>query len=179
MDEFYLPIRYHDLSVLEMQTHLRHCANNLNDRDTAHFQLSEAGVVVPVIKRIYRTKPSSLVFLARSGSIERAHLASLRDHLESEGYDLKLSYTKKRKQLSRIAVSFAVDEPMYPIKALRILEFIATQRQSPWPQAMAVGYGVRSDGPGLPGEVTIDVPILNAARRLGFAIGSIVRKLTS
>jgi hypothetical protein len=92
---------------------------------------------------------------------------------------LNLSFTKKRKQLSRIAVSLAVDDPLYPRKALRIFELIATQLKSPWPQSVTAGYGVRADGPGLPGEVTIDVPILNASRKLGFAIGTIVRKLTS
>ena len=179
MDRICLPVRYEGLSVSDVQAHLRHCANNLGNMDRAEFLLPEAGLVVPVVKHIYRTKPSTLVFLARSGSIERAHLGSLRDQLASEDYDLKLSFTKKRKRLSRIAVSLALDEPMYPAKAMRIFEFIATQLKSPWPQIMAAGYGVRSDGPGLPGEVKIDYLILNASRKLGFAIGTIVRKVTS
>lgn len=179
MAEICLPVRYEGLDVLDVQAHLRHCANNLGNMDRAEFLLSEAGLVVPVVKRVYRNKPFKLVFLARSGSIERAHLGSLRDRLEAAEYDLTLSLTKKRKQLSRIAVSLAVDEPMFPTRAVRIFEYIATQLKSPWPQSMAAGYGARSHGPGLPGDVKIDHLILNASRKLGFAIGTIVRMATS
>ena len=179
MDEICLPVCYDGLSELDMQAHLRHCATKLKDQDRAELLLCEAGVVIPAVKRIYRTKSATLVLLARCDSVGREHLPSLRDRLESAGYDLKLSFTTKRKLLSRIAIPIAVDEPLYPLKALRVLQVIASQLNSPWPQTMSACYGVRSDEPGLPGQVTISVPILSASRKLGFAIGSVIRMLRS
>lgn len=179
MDKIYSQIRYDGLMGPELQAHLQHCARNLGNKDYAEFLLCEAGVVVPIIKRKYATKPATLVLALRSGSVGRDSLASLRAKLESAGYDLKVFFTRKQQLLRRIEISVSVDDPMLPLLCAPIFHVVASELNSSWPQKMAVGYDLGMDRPGLPGQATLMNPMLNASRKLGRRVGELIGRLLS
>lgn len=174
VDTIHLPARYDGLSETDLQAHFRHCASALIDGDRVELLLNQAGVQIPAVKRIYRTKSAALFLLLRSGSIERKILNCLRRHLESNGHDLTISVTKKRKLLSRIAVRIPLDDSLFALSAIKVLETVALQLGSTWPQPMSAGYRLGSEGIGLPGHLTINDPILNASRNLGRAMGKFI-----
>lgn len=159
--------------------HIQHCAENLKNKGSAEFLLCEAGVVVPLIKREYATKPTIVVLALRSGSIGRDSLVSIRSRLESGGYDLKVFFTRKQKLLRRIEVNVSVDDPMLPLLCAPVFHLVASELNSSWPQEMSVGYDLGTDGSGLPGRVTLNNPMLNASRNLGRILGELFGRLFS
>jgi hypothetical protein len=179
MDLICLPVRYDELTEEDIQAHLRYCAASLRDRVTVEFIISEAGVIVPAVKRVYLRKPTSLVFLARSGSLGRDGLIGLRSQLESQGYDLNVSFTKERRLLRRIEVPLSIEESLLPLRGIAILRTIALQLRSPWPGNFSVAYAVGSTVPGLPGRVNLGNPLANAGYKIGRAMGNLVRKVIS
>ena len=121
MECFSLPVRYQELTETDVQAHLRYGASSLADGDRIEFFLYEAGVVIPIVKHIYRRKNPTLDVLIRSGSLGRDTLAKLRDSLSSEGYALKVSLTNKRKLLSRIVVPLQIDDGTVAMTGLNVL----------------------------------------------------------
>ena len=177
MDDIYLPMRYDELSELDAQIHLRHCATKLEHKERVEFLLCEAGAAIPVVKRVYRTKPSVLIFLLRSGSIGREHLEGLRDQFDSDGYMMKCSVTKKKRLISRIEVFVRVDDPLLPTKGLSVFRAVARQLRTPWPQTLSAGYAFTFRRPDLPGRLRPSGPISKASYQVGYAVGKGLRKL--
>lgn len=155
-----------------MHAHLRHCAAELAKNEYVEFLLTDAGVVVPVIKRVWRTKLAALDLSLRSGSVGREALGRLRAALEADGYDFTTRFTPKRRLLSRIVVSLPADDPLLPAKGVAVLAAVALHVGSRWPQPVFAGYSARANSVGLPGDLVIDVPMLRLARNMGRAIGT-------
>jgi hypothetical protein len=178
MDTLYLPVRYEALTEKDVQAHLRYSASNLQAGSRVEFLLSEAGVVIPMVKHIYRSKPSTLDVWIRSGSIGRDRLIKLKESLLTEGYELKVSFTSKRRLLSRLVVRLPVDGTV-AMSGLNILKSISSALDISWPSSIAVGYALGSEALGLPGSLSFREPFRNAGYQLGHAVGSLVKKVIS
>lgn len=172
MDRIHLPIRFEGLSERDLHVHLRHCAAVCSKNEYVELLLTEAGVSVPLIKRVWATKPPALDLSLRSGSIGREALVGLRARFEADGYDLTVRFTPKRRLLGRVVVSLSVDDPLFPAKGVAVLAAVASQVGSPWPQQVFAGYGARTNTVGLPGDLVIDDPALQSAWEMGKAIGT-------
>jgi len=181
MDSLHLPVRYEGLNEKDVQAHLRHSASNLRAGGRVEFLLCEAGVVIPMVKHVYRSKPSTLDVLIRSGSIGRDRLMKLKESLLSEGYELKISFTSKQRLLSRLVVCLPVDGTV-AVGGLNVLRSINSGLDILWPSLISAAYPVGSEAPGLPGRLSYG-PFRNAVRnagyQLGYAVGRLVRKVIS
>ena len=171
MDNICLPLRYDELTESDVQAHLRYCATRLADGKRAEFLLCEVGVVIPMVKQVYRTKPPTLDVLIRSGSIRRDQLIKLRARLSGESYTLKLSFTSVRKSLSRIIVPLTIDDGTVAVVGLNVLRLISAEVGVAWPGTMAVGYAVGSESQELPGRLTYRDSYGNSGYQLGLAVG--------
>jgi hypothetical protein len=178
MDTLFSPIRYEGLSEKDVQAHIRHSAANLQPGDRVEFLLCEASVVVPMVKHIYRSKPSTLDVLIRSGSIGRDPLNKLNESLSKEGYELKASRTSKRKLLSRVVVRLPIDGTV-AVNGLKILKAINTALGVDWPTSVAVGYAIGSQRPDLPGRLSFRQPLGNVVYEVGHAVGTLLKKILS
>jgi hypothetical protein len=176
MDRLYLPVRYEGLAEKDVQAHLRHSAANLPLGSAVEFLFCEAGIVIPMVRHIYRGKPSTLDVLIRSGSIDRDRLVKLKESLLSEGYALKISFTSKRRLLRRLEVRLPVDGTI-AVSGLNILKSISSALDLSWPTSIAVGYEVGSEALGLPGNLSYREPFRNAGYQLGHAIGRLLRRV--
>lgn len=176
MDNICLPVRYDIQGESELREHLLHSAG-LAQGKTAEFLLSEVGVVIPVVKREYRTKPPVLEIVVRSGSVGRVRLATLSDQLSSAGYALKVSFTHKRMILRRISVPLSAADWTIAVTGLDVFRIIASATGAGWPCSMGVGYAVGCERPGLPGRFTYHDPLRNAGYRVGLAVGKLIRRI--
>jgi hypothetical protein len=176
--EYRAPILYDELTEVNVQAHLRHCAGRMRDADRIEIYAYEADVEIPVIKCTYKTKPTILAFLLRSGSIERDHLISLQREFEDQQFDIKLSFSPKRKQLNRIAVSVKVDDPLLSAKGTSVLRAVAEQLGCTWPCTFAISYGLTPRTAELPGNLKLDYPMANLAYFVGKVLGRVYYSLT-
>lgn len=99
MDDICLPVRFEGITEEGVKAHLRYCASSLKSGDRVEFLLCDVGVVIPVVKSVYRKKSSTLDILIRSGSMGRDQLEELRTSLSVGGYDLRVSFTTRKKLL--------------------------------------------------------------------------------
>ena len=116
-----------------MKAHLRYCASSLKPGDRVEFLLCDVGVVIPMVKRVYKRKPPALDVLIRSGSIGRDKLVQLRKLLSAEGHDLRLSFTSKHKLLNRIVVPLSTEGGMSPVTGVNLLRSVAATLALSWP----------------------------------------------
>lgn len=179
MDEPSLPVIYEQLTEEDIQAHLRYCASKLKDGDRAEVMLCEAGVTVPIVKRVHRTGPATLDVLARSGSISRDKLVKLKARLSSDGYELRLSFTSKRKLLSRIAVPLRVDDPFLPLSGISVLRSIALELDTPFPCTASIGYPLEWQDRRLPGRLTYRDFSAQSGHNVGWIIGNLIRRILS
>ena len=178
MDTICLPVRYDRLTESDVQVHLRHIASNLEPRHPVEFLFPEANIVIPMVKHIYRAKSLTLDVWIRSGSIGRDRLTKLRELLLAEGYELKISFTSKRRLLRRLVVRLPIDGTV-PVSGLNLLKSISSVLDISWPSPMAVGYPLGFEAPGLPGTLTFRQPFRNAGYQMGYAVGRLVKKAIS
>jgi hypothetical protein len=85
MDDICLPVRFVGINENAMKAHLRYCAASLKPGDRVECLLCDAGVVIPLVKRVYQKKSPALDVLIRSGSIEQEKLVQLSTLLSAEG----------------------------------------------------------------------------------------------
>ena len=176
MDILYFPIRFDSLSEADLQEHLRHSANNLQHGEFIEVLLCQAGVVVPMVKHIYRTRTATFDVLLRSGSISRDKLVKLHEYLLAESYDIRISHTSKRKLLQRLVVRLPIDGTI-PITGTKVLQAVNDVFGLEWPTSIAIGYARDAHKPGLPGRVTFRSPLRNAGYKVGYAVGNLVKTI--
>jgi hypothetical protein len=180
MENLHSPVRYEGLTEQDVQAHLRHSASSLKAGDRSEILLCEAGVVIPFVKHVYQRKPATLDVLIRSGSIDRDRLMQLRESLLADGYDLRVSFTSKRKVLSRVVVRLRTDDSTISVTGVNVIRAIALALKISWPCEIAVGYyALGSEVHGLPGRLAYRNPYRNAGYQLGFVVGQLVRKVIS
>ena len=179
MDDICLPVRFVGITEDAIKAHLRYCASNLRPRDRVEFLLCDAGVVIPMVKRVYRRKSSALDVLLRSGSIGRDNLVEISKLLLAESYDLRLSFTSKYKLLSRIVVPLPLEGGMTPVNGVNVLRSVAEILDLSWPCQMAIGYALGLEDHHLPGEIVSRDPLRNAGYQLGKSVGKLLRKTIS
>jgi len=179
MDDICLPVRFEGITEDGVKTHLRYCASSLKPGDRVEFLLCDAGVVIPLVKTVYRNKPSTLDVLIRSGSIGRNQLEELRISLSAGGYDPKVSLTSKKKLLKRLVVPLNVEDAFISVTGLNVMRSIASALRLSWPCRMAIGYAPGSENPHLPGQLVYRDTYRNAGYRLGYAVGKLLRKIIS
>jgi len=179
MDSFYMPVRFEGVTEDDVKTHLRYCASSLKPGDRVEFLLCDVGVVIPLVKSVYRNKPSTLDVLIRSGSIGRDQLEKLRTSLSAGGYDPKVSLTSKKKLLRRLVVSLNVEDAFISVTGLNVIRSIASALRLPWPCRMAIGYAFGSENLSLPGQLVYRDTYRNMGYRLGYAVGKLLRKIIS
>ena len=177
MEDTFLPVRFEDLTEADVKEHFRNCVSNLKPGYRVEFVLRDVGVVIPVVKTEYKTKPSTLDVLIRSGSIERDKLEEIRSSLSAAGHDLKVSATTRQKLLKRVVVSLKTDDPFIPVSGLNVIRAVATSLGLSWPCPLAIGYLSFSENRHLPGRLDFRSPARNAGYRFGFAVGKFLRKL--
>jgi hypothetical protein len=128
-----------------------------------------------MVKATYRIKSPTLNVLIRSGSFGRVRLLTLKEELSRLGYELKLSYTSKRKLLSRVIVRLPIDGTV-AVTGLNILKSIAEATDLSWPSSIAVGYPLGSEAPTLPGKLSFRAPFRSAGYKIGLAVGKLIKK---
>lgn len=141
--------------------------------------LCDAGVVIPLVKRVYQKKSPVLDVLIRSGSIGRDKLVKLRTSLSAEGYDVRLSFTSKYKLLRRIVVPLPIEGGMIPVNGVNLLRSVAATLDLNWPCQMTIGYALGSEDHHLPGQIVYRDPFRNAGYQLGRSVGTLLRKVIS
>ena len=162
MDDICLPVRFVGITEDAIKAHLRYCASSLEPGDRVEFLLCEVGIVIPMVKRVYRKKSCALDVLVGSGSIGRDRLVGLRNLLSVEGHDLRLSFTSKYKLLSRIVVPLPIEGGMTPVNGVNVLRSVAAILALSWPCQMAIGYALGSEDHQLPGQIVYRDPLRNA-----------------
>jgi hypothetical protein len=143
------------------------------------FLLCDPGVVIPMVKHVYRRKSSTLDVLIRSGSLGREKLTELRQALASESYDLKVSFTSKHKFLSRIVVALPIEDGTISVTGVNVIRSIALVLGLPWPCRIAVGYALGAEDPHLPGRLVYREPYRAAGYQLGRAVAKLVKRVIS
>jgi hypothetical protein len=179
MDDICLPVRFVGITENALLAHLRYCACSLKPGDRVEMLLCDAGVVIPVVKRVYQKKSPTLDILIRSGSIGRDKLVKLRTLLSAEGHDLKLSFTSKYKLLSRIVVPLPIEDGMIPVNGVNLIRSVAAILDLSWPCQMTMGYALGSEDHHLPGQIVYRHPYRNAGYQLGQSVGKLLRKVIS
>ena len=175
MDLFVSPLQFHDVTEQDLQLHLRYCASNSPNGSRVEVLLCEPQIVIPIIKRIYRTKGSILEVHIRSSSVGRAQLARLRDRLAGESYELKLPLTSRLKLLKRIIVCLPIEGGLVAITGVNVFRAIASELGIAPPYTFAVGYDKGRELVPLPGRVESPHPPIN----LGIKLGKLLRRLSS
>ena len=179
MDDICLPVRYDELTEKDIQAHLRYCGSDQFHASRVEFVFCDVGIVVPMVKATYRIKGTTLNVLIRSGSFGPVRLLKLKEELSSLGYDLKTSYTSKRKLLSRVIVRLPIDDGTVAVSGLNVLKSIARAVDLSWPSTLAVGYPLGSEALTLPGTLSFREPFRNAGYRIGLAVGRLFKKALS
>ena len=179
MDDICLPVRFEGITEDGVKMHLRYCASSLKPGDRVEFLLCDVGVVIPLVKSVYRNKPSTLDVLIRSGSIGRDQLEELRTSLSAGGYDPKVSLTSKKKLLKRLVVPLNVEDAFISVTGLNVIRSIASAFSLSWPCRMAIGYALGSENPHLPGQLVYRDNYRKAGYRFGYAVGKLLRKIIS
>src|SRR6185503_18409299 len=110
-----------------------------------------------VVKHIYRSKPPTLDFWFRSGSINRDRLVVVKELLSAEGFDLKVSFTSKRELLRRLVVRSPIDGTV-AVSGINLLRSTSSTLDLSWPTPIAVGYAQGTEVPGLPGTLSFRSP---------------------
>ncbi len=176
METLSLPVRYEALSDIDVQKHLRHSANKLQHGERIEVLLCQAGVVIPLVKHLYRSRAATFDVLLRSGSIDRDRLKKVHEYLLAESYDLRVSHTSKRKMLQRVVVRLPIDGTI-TTTGLKVLQSVNDVFGFKWPTSMAIGYAVSAQERGLPGRVSFREPFYNAGYQVGNAAGRLLKKI--
>ena len=179
MDNICLPVRFEGITEDDVKAHLRYCASSLKPGERIEFLLCDVGVVIPVVKRGYRSKTSTLDMLIRSGSIGRDRVDELRTSLSAGGYDPKVSVTSKKKLLRRIVVPLNIEDAFFSVTGLNVIRSVASALRLSWPCRLAIGYALGSENPHLPGQLVYRNTYRHAVYRLGYAVGKLFRKIIS
>jgi len=179
MDDICLPVRFEGITEEGVKAHLRYCASSLKPGDRVEFLLRDVGVVIPVVKSAYRNKSSTLDMLIRSGSMGRDQLEELRTSLSTGSYDLRVSFTTRKKLLRRVVVPLNIEDAFISVVGLNVIRSVASALRLSWPCRLAIGYPLGSENPDLPGQLVYRDTYRNAGYRLGYAVGKLLRKITS
>ncbi len=179
MDDICLPVCFIGITENALKAHLRYCASSLKPGGAVELLLCDAGVVIPMVKRVYQKKSPALDVLIRSGSIGRDKLVELRTSLSAEGYEVRLSFTSKYKLLRRIVVPLPIEGGMIPVNGVNLLRSVAATLNLSWPCKMRIGYALGSEDHHLPGQIVYRDPIRNAGYQLGRSVGKLLRKAVS
>lgn len=171
MDEITLPIRYDNLSIEGVKLHLRYIATLSSSGHCAEILLHNSKVIIPIVKRVYKTKSDQLNLLLRSGSISRDNLAELKSTFMRQHYVLVTSYTAKKKLIRRLSLSISIDDPMLPIICVNILKEVALKLDSRWPDSFSVGYAFGDERSSLPGNFKYRDLIAQAGYKIGYVAG--------
>lgn len=179
MDDICLPVRYEEITEDGVKAHLRYCASSLGPEQRVEFLLCDVGIVISVVRRIYKTKSSRLDVLIRSGSVGRDKLGELRRSLSAEGYDLSVSFTSRKKVLRRVVVSLPIESAFMPVTGLNVIRSVALALNLSWPCRLALGYALGSENQRLPGRLVYGDPYRNRGYQFGLALGKLLRKVLS
>ena len=153
MLEFNLPIQYEDLTELDVQAHIRHCALNLAESERMELLFCGTETIVPISRRSFKKNSDQLCVLLRSGHVGREQLMELKSIFQERGHQLRLRRSAKLKLLSNVTVLLPIDDPMLPVKATKLLKSVAEQVVNPKPLTFVAGYyKIRGDIARLPGR---------------------------
>ena len=176
MDNLYSPVRYEQLSELDLQEHLRYSANKFQHGDRLDVFLCQAGVLVPFVKHVYRRRPATLDVLLRSGSIGRDKLSELHELLSARAYDVRTTSTSKKKLLQRVMVRLPIDGTI-ALTGAQVLQEVNEGLGFKWPTSIAIGYEFGTQAPELPGRVSFRDPVFNVGYQVGNAAGKFLKKI--
>ena len=129
-----------------------------------------------MVKHIYRTRTATFDVLLRSGSISRDNLAKLHECLLAESYDIRISYTSKRKLLQRLVVRLPIDGTI-AITGKKVLQVINDVFGLEWPTPIAIGYALGTQEAGLPGRMTFRGALGNTGYKVGNAFGKLLKTI--
>ena len=177
--DIFLPVRFEGITEDDVKAHLRYCASSLKPGERVEFLLCDVGVVIPVVKSVYRNKPSTLDILIRSGSIGRDQLEEIKTSLSAAGYDPKVSFTSKKKLLRRVVVPLNIEDVFMPVTGLNVIQSVASALRLSWPCRLTIGYTPDSANPDLPGQLVYRDTYTTAGYRVGYAVGKLLRKIIS
>ena len=173
MNEIKLPVQYDNLDIGGIKAHLRYIATLSKSGHCAEIFLFDSKVIIPVVKKTYKTKADQLIFLLRSGSISRDNLKDLKNTFIKQSYDLICSYTTKNKLIKRLALPISIEDPMLPLIGVNFLKDLAMQLKSRWPCEVSVGYAIGGENSDLPGKLKYRDIIAQAGYKTGIAAGRI------
>ncbi len=170
------PAWFDSLEPEQLHAHLRYLANDLGDNSRIEIELCNRNIQIPVTKQEYRRKAPTIALLLRVSYVGREPLEAIYKKLNNDTYNLRIRRSAKKKLLSQLSVLFKTDDPMYPIKAVSILESICTELGEAWPTTLAVGYAIHEVNKTLPGIFSCNNPFWKAGHTIGRVVGTVASK---
>ncbi len=156
-----------------LNAHLQHLSRNLADQSSIEIELGD-DVCIPVTKETYVRKADTVSVLIRATEIGREALETLYNNYQSEGAQIRVRRSAKKKLLNRFTVVLSTEDSMYPTKVVSILEQTTLAIGRTWPIEISVGYMVGEFDPRLPGQLTSNSFAWRAGQKVGKFVGSIM-----
>jgi hypothetical protein len=133
-------------------------------------------VEIPIQKRNYVRKPTEILLQLRTSSIGREPLKSLCEFFASEGYNLQLRRSPKKRYINQCLLKLSVQDALYPRKVAFVLESIGRVMNRSISPPIIVGYNPNAFAGGLPGTIKFESAVLRAGYNLGKKLGELVSK---
>ena len=167
---------YKGLSLLQLQRYIKFASETLDDG--GHIEIKPEGFKGPIRieKKIYKSKPDSIILSIRSGFHARDHIVSVSEALTKEGIDHKFFYTKEKHLPRHLFVQLQVNSKMLSSSATHIVRIMY--------KAIGAGhintFSIACWGPYKKGFIAADGEIIKypILYRAGYVTGWIIRNIT-
>ena len=167
-------IQYRHLSPDEVVEHLRYWLSRDFESNSFDLILCPTRISVPVKKQSYKTKPTELHFLLRSGTIGRDNLNELHNTLQTAQFRTRRRLSAKLRLTTSITVVVPSDIPDFDSRCIDLLTLVAKQFGFGWPTRIDAQYWMGTSAPHiLPGEFVQRTEHSDAGYRIGRRLGEI------
>lgn len=165
------PYVYKNLTLSEVQTHIRHLGEELNDKESLEIRVDDIDSEFTLTKNTYKVKPTTLSLLIRTSDVGRDEIQALHSWLASEPYVIKVRKSPKQKYISQIKIVWSVADPLYPASIISSLEKICRKIGGAWPPTISIGYyPYKINYQNLPGKLEVNSLLWKAGHKLGSVI---------
>ena len=100
---------YKGINAFQLQTHIRNFIKEFGNKESFEVRIENINAEFTLTKNTYKTKPSTLSILIRTGDVGRKEIHFLHKWLESGDYQIKVKRSPKRKYISQIRVELCLE----------------------------------------------------------------------
>jgi hypothetical protein len=165
---------FENLAPHDLHAHVNYLRAILDGPTQAELFLGNSPIGIPIVKRVYKRRPSQIGLLVRSGSVGRVPMDRIVASLQSAGHDLRFRRSAKQRLVSQCTVLWAEDSVLLPNEMISALRVISTEVGEPWPPRLSLQYPRHDLDESLPGELR-----QTSAYRTGRAIGRFAGRVLS